>query len=452
MTTMTARTLRILAALALLWGASTDVHAQSGMDFAEFTRRIEPYFAEDLVADVKEAMPQGSQYRIWGWDVGDYSGDGYYDLAMSVNILGTRKRECVVYLFVDNEGFLVNIAKIPLQYVDLPLEIGVVIKEGTAYVTQKRKAEDWTIKGYRFSAGSVVLVDEFVSDRIETFGHETFRSYQTLETRERFLTSDGDLEFATDYATIPCYSRGRQVFAGYVPEATIGNIRNVIEGAFWWRGEDDASFRARLVYDDDNLYVRIAVRDSSIVTGWCDTCPSDRIDLWLDVTPADEVGGSRYVTKVDRTKLHIRSSSDSGLFAFSVKIGDFADRRPTIKVKTTDELDPAQEEAVQRVRVVTAPRADGYVVKIRIPFLLLGYERAPVDDRNLTELGCTIALYDVDNEFRGEETSVVASSPIQPLDPSTYGALRFIPDSRWYGETANVYTDAVLNALRELGF
>ena len=135
-----------------------------------------------------------------------------------------------------------------------------------------------------------------------------------------------------------------------------------------------------------------------------------------------------------------------------MRIGDFVDRRPSIKVKTTDELDPAQEEAVQLVRVVTAPRSDGYVVKVRVPFVLLGYEKALVDEHSLTELGCTIALYDVDNEFRGDETTIVATSPIQPLNPSTYGAIRFVPEGKWYGDTANIYTDAVLNALRELGF
>ena len=64
------------------------------------------------------------------------------------------------------------------------------------------------IRGYRFGEGSIVLVDEFVSDRVESFGHETFRSYQTLETQERFITSEGDLAFATDYGVITHASAG----------------------------------------------------------------------------------------------------------------------------------------------------------------------------------------------------------------------------------------------------
>jgi len=442
----------ILLCTVLFLIGTAGMSAQSGMEFSEFQRKIEPYFAVELIDDLRAAMPQGAQYRIWGWDVGDFSGDGIYDVAFTVNVLGTRKRECIVYLFIDNEGFLVNIARFPLAYVDLPLEIGVVIRNTACYVTQKRKADYWTIKGYQYRDGAVVLLDEFVSDKIGAFGHEAYRNFQSLETRERYLTPKGETEFQVDYLTIPTYARGRQIYAGYVNEVHVDAVRNVDEGAFWWQGATDASFSARLVYDDDYLYVRINVMDSTIVTGWCDTCPADRFDIWLDVTPADEVGGSRYVAGMDRSGLKVRTVSDSGLFALSVKIGDFGDIRPSIKVRTTDELAPEQEAAVQQVRVVTAQRLDGYVIKVRIPFVLLGYDKAPIDDKVLTELGCTLALYDVDNEFRPEETTKLSTSAILPLNPSTYGAVRFIPDGLWYGETTNIYTDAVMSYLQELGF
>ncbi|MDZ4745291.1 MAG: sugar-binding protein [bacterium] len=427
-------------------------NAQTGMEFSEFKRKIEPYFADELIADLVAAMPQGAQYRIWGWDVGDFSGDGVYDVAFSVNILGTRRKESTVYLFIDTEGFLVNIGRYPLSYIDLPLEVGVAVKEGACYITQKRRAENWSIRGYQYRDGSVVLLDEFETDQIGVFAHEAYRNYRTLETRERFVNDKGVVQFKSDYLTIPCYGRGRQVHAGFVSDVTVSSVRSAQAGAYWWQGPEDASFDARVVYDNDFLYVRMTVRDSTVITGWCDTCPADRIELWWDVTPPEGESGSRAITSIERNKLRVRTSTDSGLFNFSVRIGDFAERRPVIKVRTTDDLEGAQDQAVQQVRVVTSQVSDGYVVKVRIPFLLLGYDRAPVDERILTELGLTIGLYDVDNEFREEETTILATSPIRPLDPSSYGAVRFVPDDLWYGETVSIYSDAVLSQLRELGF
>lgn len=444
--------LSIMMGITVLLGALPSVSAQSGMEFADFKRKIEPYFADELIEDLSAAMPKGAQYRIWGWDVGDFSGDGVYDIAFSVNILGTRRKESTVYLFIDTDGFLVNIGRYPLSYVDLPLEVGVAVKEGACYITQKRRSENWTIRGYQYREGSVVLLDEFETDHIGMFAHEAYRNYRTLETRERFVDAKGVVEFKSDYLTVPCYARGRQIHAGFVSDVTVANVNSAQEGAYWWKGPQDASFDARIVYDNDFVYVRIKVHDSDVVTGWCDTCPADHLELWWDVTPPEGESGSRAITAIEHSKLRVRSASDSGLFNFSVRIGDFTESRPSIKVRTTDDLEPEQEQAVQQVRVVTSQLSDGYIVKIRIPFLLLGYDRAPVDERILTELGLTIGLYDVDNEFRPEETTILATSPIRPLDPSSYGAVRFVPDELWYGQTVSIYTDAVLSQLRELGF
>lgn len=426
--------------------------AQAGMDFDEFTRRADPYFAEDLLGDVRMAMPQGSSYKIWGWDVGDFSGDGIYDLALSVHILGTRKKECVVYMFADVEGYLVPVGKLSVPFVELPLEVGVVVKEGTCFVTQKRKSEDWSIRGYQFTEGAVVLVDEFVSDRLDAYMHESFRSFQTLKTSERLADKKNSEVFTTEYLTIPCYNRGRQVYAGYVSEVQVQETKHVSEGAYWWSGETDASFRARLVYDEEYLYARIFVRDSEIVTGWCDTCIADHIVLYLDVTMPEENSRSRFISSIGPDGVVVRKTQDSGLFTFSIRLGDFGDNLPKVAITTTDELDPMQAKARKLVRVVSAPRPGGYVVKLRIPFALLGYQKAPVDEQNVVEFGCAIAVHDYDNEFRPEEHSIVATSDVEPLDPSTYGALRFVPDGAWYGESSNIYGDAVVNTLRELGF
>lgn len=429
-----------------------EMHGQSGIDYPEFQKKLEPYFAEELVEDITKAMPQGASFKVWGYDVGDFSGDGVNDVAVSVNVSGTRRRESIVYLFIDNEGFLVNVAKFPLSYVDLPLEVGVAMRDGACYVTQKVKADHWLIKGYQYREGALVLLDEFVSDKVDSYGHESYVNFTTLESRERFLDVKGVEVAKADYLNLPAYSRGRQIVAGYRDDIVVDRIRNVHDGAFWWTGPNDASFTGKVVYDDDYLYVRVDVRDSSVITGRCDSCAADRLDVWFDVTPPDSVTGSRRIGRDDRGRLMFRGVSDSGLYALSIRIGDFEDVRPSVRVRTTDELSESQQDAVQRIRVVTALRSTGYVVKVRVPFLLFGYERVPLDERSVTEMGCTIALYDVDNEFRGNEVSVIATSAINTLQPGTYGSIRFIPDELWYGETTNIFADAVLSYLRELGF
>ena len=97
--------IRPLLTSLLLLVAAPSVQAQSGMQFDELQPKLQPYFADELIGDVRDALPQGADYRIWGWDVGDFTGDGYNDLALSIHVLGTRKRMCQVYLFGDIDGF-----------------------------------------------------------------------------------------------------------------------------------------------------------------------------------------------------------------------------------------------------------------------------------------------------------------------------------------------------------
>ncbi len=426
--------------------------AQTGMAFEELSAKLVTYFDKELIGDLEKVMPRGAQYRIWGWDVGDFTGDGYNDVAFSIYIAGVRKKECHVYLFGDIDGYLVNVATFPVSFVELPLEVGVVIKDTTCYIARKRKNDDWGMKGYRFLQGSVVLVDEFTTNKVAMLPHEEYRNYHTLATREKFENAEGEEIYSNAFLTIPCYERTRQICAGIQPEVHAYSIDHVLNGTYWWKGASDASFAARFVYDAEYLYVRVAVVDSTVVTGWCDTCPADRVELWFEVNEPAEGQYSRTITRVGRSGVVAREEADSGIYAFAVKIGDFADIPPAIKVKTTDEFDQEQSSVLNSVRVVTTQRSNGFVVKVRIPLVLLGFSAPPLDEDGTTEFGCTVVLHDVDNEFRPEETTTIATSPLNDLNPSSYGGIRFIPNDRWYGETRNIFTDGVMASLRELGF
>ncbi len=433
--------------------AALPLLAQSGMSFADFSKKLEPYFDKELIDDIPAQLPQGSDYKIWSWDVGDFSGDGFNDVAFAVKIMGDKRKVMNIYLLTDIEGFLTTVAQFQYYYVDLPLEVGVVIKENACYTTRKREEFSWVVRGYRYDMGSVILLDEFTTAKVDKYTRETYKNYQTLQTSERFLnTSTDETAFSTKYLSIPCYPRGRQMYRGYTGEAISKSVDNVPKGAFYWGGENDCSYSVRSVYDEDFLYMTILVKDDELITGRCDTCTADYVDIWFDTNqPGDD--GERFVSKTKRShKMSIRSSADSGLYCITARLGDFLERKPYIKLKTTDELELSQRSAVNQVKAVAAPRKNGYMVKLRIPFLMLGYESAPVDDKEITQLGCTVVVHDSDNEFRPEEEALVCTSPFSELNPATYGTILFIPQDQWYGETTNLYTDALLKYLTELGF
>ncbi|MFY8161917.1 MAG: hypothetical protein ACOVNU_11350, partial [Candidatus Kapaibacteriota bacterium] len=113
--------------------SNKELKCQAGMKFPEFAEKLEQYYDAALIADLRKSLPQ-TDYAIWGWDVGDFSGDGFTDVAFAVRIRGDKKNRVVVYLFVDIEGYLTQVGQFSYSYVELPLENGVVIKQNTCYL------------------------------------------------------------------------------------------------------------------------------------------------------------------------------------------------------------------------------------------------------------------------------------------------------------------------------
>ena len=89
---------------------------------------------------------------------------------------------------------------------------------------------------------------------------------------------------------------------------------------------------------------------------------------------------------------------------------------------------------------------------MRVPFALLGISVPKAGEAKPIEVGCSVALHDIDNDYRPEEKSVLATSVFKENEPSSYGVLTLVPQDGWYGESENVYLDPLLKTLTELGF
>lgn len=431
-----------------------DLFAQSGMRFPELSKKLEAYFADELIQDIHDELPDNDSYQIWGWDVGDFSGDGYYDLALTVKFLRDKRKIMQVYLFVDNDGFISKVGQFPYEYFELPLEIGVSIKQNACFVTKKRKQFDWVIKGYRFDNGALILLDDFQTYRQNQYTVEKHKNYSTCVSETKYiLTSNNNTVFEAKYVTIPSYERGRTVYKGYANSVSTSFPEFVFDGAFYYQGDEDAKYDIRSNFDSENLYFSINIADDEVVSTRCDTCCGDNIELWFDFYPL-LTGQDRLLKDVTKgKKINPRSEADTSIYSITFSPGDFLEIPPFVKgVKSTDSVSLEQKLAVNRIKIVTTLNKSGYNLKLKIPFEVFGIDLYPADEMVSTDIGFTLIVNDIDNEFRPEETARIATSQFNQKIPASFGELTLIPTGMWYGEAENVYHDEILKLLNENGF
>ncbi len=442
---------RIVLIACLLFICASELFSQSGMRFPELARRLEMYFNKEMIADIQNQFPQGGDYTVWGWDVGDFSGDGVLDAAFSVRIASQRGRIMQVFLFVDLDGYFVKVAQEQFEFVEIPLEIGVVIRNNTCYITRKNKQFDWLIRGYRFDNGSLIHLDEFTTKRIGNLTNESYRNFQTLRNTEKYLdTRTGRVQFLSDYMTIPSYSRGRLLYKGFQDYAFVDNIDYVPKGAFYWSGDDDLSYWVSSAYDDEFLYMTIKVKDDVIVPQSCDSCLADYVDVWFDMNPIKS-GQDRFTIR-NGDRITYRDNAETGLFRFTIYPGNYMERSASVHISTTDDLEAYQKIASRNVVAISDIQDSIYIIRFKVPFVFFGLQGNPLEHGKIVEYGCTVTVHDYDNEFNSTIYTEKTTSVFDPKNPATYGSFVLIPDKMWYGNARNIYQDDILKTLLEYGF
>lgn len=422
--------------------------AQESITFEKLTELLDPYFAPELVADVKKALP-ATAFDVWGFDVGDYSADGYNDLIVSVRLKNDRKSEMQIYYFVDIEGILEVVRQETAKFFELPIEVGVTIGDGNAYLVYKREEFNWEIYGRRYRDGVVMLVDRYTTSRNVALTHEQYRNYQTLECYDRYLRVRDDQEvFRTDFLAVPSYRRGRHISAGYAQTITAGSSTYLVDGAYYWHGDNDLRVHARSAWDAQYLYYNITVDDDEIVPiSSAKDGVGDHVEIWLDMYGY----GDRLTT--GSRKQDFRMSSDTNIYGLTINIGDLVDKDPGVEISTTNLFDEGQTRATSKVRAVASRMDSGWSLKVRIPFSLFGYETAPIDETKVLEIGSTVVVHDFDNQWRPEEETLMATSKnFNSSKPATFGAIVLVPPAMHYGESENIFLDEVKERLQEIGY
>lgn len=446
----------ILFLIVLLCGINNS-SAQSGMTFDEFSLKLSAYFDVELINDIQKELPQGAQYRIGSWDAGDFSGDGVPDVAFAVKVLGEKRRICRVYMFTDTDGFLVKVGEYNYNFIDLPLEVGLVIRNNCCYVTDKQKQFHWIIRGYRYDNGIVSVVDEFTTQKLPSVTLEEYTNYSNLESYQKtILTRTGETKYIKKYFTIPCYPRGKQIYRGFTSQAECATVDYCQSGSFYWESTSDCSFKVRSVYDNQYLYFTVNVKDDAVVFGRCDTCTADMVHFWFNgqMRPRnpDTSDSEAKTPKRKKGRKTEYVSPDSSLVTVSVRLGDFAEQRAKHLVQTPKSMDVITKELLTTIKVTANPRENGYVVKARFPLALFGIGALPGDLQQTLSLNCTVMVRDSDNEFRPEEETILSTSPVELFESDSYSTLLLIPRNEWFGKTTNILAEQLVRSLQEAGF
>jgi hypothetical protein len=150
----------------------------------------------------------------------------------------------------------------------------------------------------------------------------------------------------------------------------------------------------------------------------------------------------------------VRKSADNGLYKLSIRPGNFKEQGPRVFISTTDSLnaDSIGIAGIPSVSAKAALRAKGYVIRVRVPFEAIGVKAREISLRKAKEIGCTVVLHDIDNEFRPEDETTIATSNLEEMNPSTLGVMMFVTDDNNYGEVAAIFTTSVFSYLRSIGF
>jgi hypothetical protein len=196
----------------------------------------------------------------------------------------------------------------------------------------------------------------------------------------------------------------------------------------------------------------IRIKDDKIVVQKCDTCICDYVELWFDAMPPYIESGDRFVIDKKEKGLKFRTNAEIGIFRFGFYPGDFLEEKSYVKIGTTDDLESQQKLSARNIKVSSTLQDEGFTIKFKIPFSILGFEENPLTEDKPVELGCTVVYHDFDNEFRPEEETELATSAFSSMNPATYGSLLLIPNEQWYGENINIYKDVIVKVLIDNGF
>ena len=409
------------------------------LEHAGLAEALGGIFSREKIATILSKLPPKS--KIYGYDVGEYSGDDGMDVVLSAMRADAPRRTLDVHFFInDGPGFRL-LRTLTRRYVLEPIEVGFSIDHGVCHVTEKTGEFGWRITGYSAVGGNFRRSSEWTTDRMRVgarvtgVGYERSFSYETLLTEEHFYGANtGKSYLRQRYYDLPVFPAELSL-PDDMP-AQVGDTSGLMisSGGSSWHGPDDCHVAVSARSDSTAVTFRVRLHDDRLLYH-ADPDSADHLDLLFDLSRRNRV-------RPDGTRQRYAKQTEFGV---RILMGDGMARTPVVDLLGGD-LAARHGALVDVRRVALQDQFQTYEFLIRVP-LALFREKA-----FLPAAGFVCAYHDVDHPGNLRWVSIASTArDYVPGRPETFGRLHFVADPVAAYEWENIRASALAARLRRAG-
>jgi len=409
------------------------------LEHAALSEKLGRLFSQEKIATILSKLPAKS--KIFGYDIGDFSGNDALDVVLSTRNAGSRSRVLDVLFFVNDGPRFDLVHSLRRSFVYDPIEVGITIERGICHITEKTGEFDWRITGYSVIAGVFRRVSEWTSSRVRSgqtstsVGIEASLDYTSNLTREHYYGVNTGRSFLNHaYYTLPVYPADLEVSPDI--RTSIGDTSGlmIVRGGSSWYGPEDCSFTVSASYDSAWVTFRAAIRDDNLLAHHdVDSC--DYFAFHFDFS------GLERVTQLGE----IQDIPEHTLGSVLILMGDGDSRGPVALTRGAVFVDSLRDR-MQLTVTTNAAQPDVWMFTLMLPLT------AFISDGELRAVGFAAVYHDVDHDTRRDWVTISSSARAYAEGrPERYGRLRFISDPIAWNERVDLRTRILASQLRGAG-
>ena len=419
--------------------AAKPIPQSDSLQFAEFSSALGKIFSEEKIQTILSKLPPNC--NIYGYDIGEFSGDDGMDVALSTRPENARGRTIDVHFFVNAGSRFLHVQTLQRVFVIEPIEVGFSIERGTAFVTEKTGEFGWRITGYAVQNGVFRRVSQWVTNRMRhrdqqtAVGFERAYDMRSNIADEHYYGTNSNRSFLRKkFYDLPVFGKLDDVPSGIRRQIGDSTAMMIVRGASSWHGPEDCSIFCSGWYDSASVEFHLTVDDDRLLyEGSLDSSDYAALSFDFSRKPPVQPGGTP------------QQWSPNSRLDILLVMGNGDVRSPVVELRGK-RLSAAHAHEINVTMRKMPDRYHQYHFTVRIPRSVFE------SDGELLPSGFVCWYHDVDYPANLSWVSVAASSRSHDPDArETWGRLHFVENARQRYEWEDLRTREMTQRLRRAG-